>query len=200
MSAATLKTQQNHLCLWKTALKCQYLGPDSTSCNTYMNYRLSQHLPATLERDTLERSWARQGVASDQNQPWSSTRAARPHRQLLKFPWLGTMVWGGLAATVRAVSGVGCEGGGCRSLTRSPDGKELLVSLVAQGGGKAGSRGQGRPSLKRLAEQQGLMLATGGHCLIYLLSSKLKKIYSEGVSKERPLPPFPDPRSPEAVS
>lgn len=44
------------------------------------------------------------------------------------------------------------------------------------------------------------MLATGGLCLIYLLSSKLKTIYSEGVSKERRLPPFPDPRSPEAVS
>lgn len=38
-------------------VECQCLGPDST-CNTYMDYRLSQHLPATHKRDTLERAWA----------------------------------------------------------------------------------------------------------------------------------------------
>lgn len=133
--------------LMETALECQYLDPDLTSCNTHMDYRLLQHLPATLERDTLKEPGPIRRVVSNQNQPWSSTGVARPHRQFLKVPWLGTMAWGGLAATVRAVSGVGCEGGGCRSLTQSPDGKEPLVSLVAQGGGKEGSGGQGHPSL-----------------------------------------------------
>lgn len=174
MSPATAKTQRNHLCLWNVNVWVPIQLATPTWTIGYHNTYL-QHIKGT--------PW--KGPGPDRGQGQQSkpvlvfNRSRKATQAALEGPLAGNDGMGragGPAATGSAVSGVRCEGGGCKSLTWSPDGKEPLVSLVGQGRRRAGVRRPGPPLLEAPGgAAEGLTLATGGHCLIHLLSSKFKK-------------------------